>query len=152
MNDSSKGKTGKANPGTGGTAPRARSVSSQLKDDDQPVVGRIVRVGAIDHQGTPVRVAEATNPKQESYLSQNTVADTQRDDGSDEPLGRIGRSKAAILGTVFLVAGVLGVPLIIYSPVFSKAEKVFWSIVATLYSGTLLYILYRFVVWIFGRI
>ena len=71
---------------------------------------------------------------------------------ADEPLGKIGRSKLAILTTVFLVAGVLGVPLILYSPVFSKLEKIFWSVAAAIYSVVLLYILYAVIVWAQSRL
>lgn len=97
-----------------------------VSDEDQPIVGRIVTMG------------NEPNPNTSETI--------------DEPLGKIGRSKLAILTTVFLVAGVLGVPLIVYSPVFSKFEKVFWSAVAAAYSGTLFYILYAVIVWAQSRL
>lgn len=72
--------------------------------------------------------------------------------GSDEPLGKIGRSKPAILTTVFLVAGILGLPLIYYSPVFNQKEKALWTIVVLIYTAILFYILYRVAAWSYESI
>ncbi len=72
--------------------------------------------------------------------------------GSDEPLGKIGRSKPAILTTVFLVAGILGLPLIYYSPVFNQKEKALWTIIVLIYTAILFYILYRVAAWSYESI
>ena len=61
--------------------------------------------------------------------------------GSLDPLLE---SKAAILGVLFTVTGVLGLPLLWYSPRFSPRERWIWAVVVTLY--TLLLI--ALVVWV----
>lgn len=71
---------------------------------------------------------------------------------SDEPLGKIGRNKTAILTTVFLVAGILGLPLVYYSPVFSRKEKAFWTVIVLIYTYILFYILYRVAAWSYASI
>lgn len=72
--------------------------------------------------------------------------------GDDEPLGKIGRSKPAILTTVFLVAGILGLPLIYYSPVFNQKEKTLWTVIVLIYTAILFYILYRVAAWSYESI
>jgi hypothetical protein len=74
------------------------------------------------------------------------------DEASEEPLGRLGRSKLAILATVFLAAGILGLPLIFYSPRFSRPEKAFWTVIVLLYTVLVFYLLYLALVWVAGRV
>ena len=47
-------------------------------------------------------------------------------------------SRPLILGVLFGVTGVLGLPLLWYSPVFTRGEKVYWSVINTLYTLGLL--------------
>jgi hypothetical protein len=124
-------------------------------DDDEPVVGRIVNLAPAR---TPVTQSDSFDHRTAAPASSNTTgtesanAQANSPSSTDEPLGRIGRSKLAILATVFVAAGVLGVPLILYSPVFSKIEKAFWSTVAVLYSASLFYILFLVIMWAQSRI
>lgn len=137
------------------SAPKASSPKPQWMqpDDDQPIVGRVVAVGAGTSAGDHATSKQSASelPASELPATKNGETEEVNPANGGEPLGRIGRSKLAILTTVFVVAGVLGVPLILYSPVFSKIEKAFWSILATIYSGVLLYILYRVVLWFLAQ-
>jgi hypothetical protein len=63
------------------------------------------------------------------------------DNSSDEPLGSFGRHKIPILITIFVAAGILGLPLLLLSPVFSKTEKVIWTIIILLYTVLVFWIL-----------
>ena len=53
-------------------------------------------------------------------------------------------SKAAVLGVLFLVTGVLGLPLLWYSRRFAALERWFWAVVVTLYTSLLV----ALVVWV----
>jgi hypothetical protein len=128
--------------------PRAQqNDTARSGGDSQPVMARVVDVASGGHD--PGRTG---SPKMSAGGPQRQQPRGTGVDQQDEPLGRIGRSKWAILTTVFLVAGVLGVPLILFSPVFSKIEKVVWTTVAAVYSGGLLYILYLTIIWARDRI
>lgn len=49
-------------------------------------------------------------------------------------LQQVIRSRAIVLGILFLVTGFLGLPLLWASPAFSKSGKWFWSVVVTIYT------------------
>lgn len=147
----------RAGPSSKPPAPKPQWMTAE----DQPVVGRIVAVGKPHDDGVdsnaPSSSGAPSKPTAESLnapavRNHSVPGDLVYGDSADEPLGKIGRSKLAILTTVFLVAGVLGVPLILYSPVFSTFEKIFWSVAAAIYSATLLYILYVVIVWAQSRL
>jgi hypothetical protein len=70
----------------------------------------------------------------------------------EDPLGALGRSKLGILVMVFVAAGIMGLPLILYSRKFSRAEKVFWTVVVLLYTIFVFYLLYLFLIWLAGRL
>jgi hypothetical protein len=57
------------------------------------------------------------------------------------------RSRGAVLGTMFLVTGALGLPLLWYSPVFSKLEKLLWTLIVLIYTLTLLGITWAILLW-----
>ncbi len=56
-------------------------------------------------------------------------------------------SRAAILGTLFLITGAIGLPLLWYSPVFSQLEKWIWSAIALIYTAALIGVTWAVVVW-----
>ena len=62
------------------------------------------------------------------------------------------QSRAAVLATLFLVTGVLGVPLLWVNQKFSKGERIFWSIVVTIYTAILISIAYAIVMWSYRQI
>jgi hypothetical protein len=97
-------------------------------EGDQVYVGRVV--GVSPPEQSP---AESANEHSAEHSA------------NDEPLGRLGRSKLAILVTVFVAAGIIGLPLILMSPAFSKAEKIFWTAVVLCYTVLVFYILWLLV-------
>jgi len=56
-------------------------------------------------------------------------------------------SRTAVLGTLFLVTGAIGLPMVWYSPVFSKVEKWFWSFMAIAYTSALIGVTWAIVYW-----
>jgi hypothetical protein len=62
------------------------------------------------------------------------------------------QSRGVVLGTLFLVTGALGLPLLWYSPVFSQIEKWVWSIVVFCYTAALIGITWAIVVWCYRMI
>ena len=91
--------------------------------------------------------SEQSKPAEEPVVVGRIVG-PESEDVSDEPLGRLGRSKLAVLATIFVAAGILGLPLLYYSKAFSRAERVFWTIMTLLYTVLVFYILYRAILWI----
>lgn len=73
-------------------------------------------------------------------------------DSSHEPLGRFGRNKLGILLTLFFVAGILGLPLLLLSPVFSRPEKVFWTIAVLIYTAIIFSLFALFLVWAWNQV
>ena len=102
--------------------------------DEAPIEAKLVRSS---HEGA-------------RYVKDQDSSELPND--ADEPLGKIGRSKPAILTTVFLVAGILGLPLIYYSPVFNQKEKALWTTIVLIYTAILFYILYRVAAWSYESI
>ena len=49
-------------------------------------------------------------------------------------------SRSLIFGLLFGVTGVLGLPLLWYSPVFNRREKWLWSVVNVIYTAVLVLI------------
>ncbi|XZE53444.1 hypothetical protein SH139x_005186 [Planctomycetaceae bacterium SH139] len=114
------------------------STPSPNDDDDLPVMAQVVVEGP-------------TIGRQMGQQKRATIS-VAGDDADEDPLGRFGRSKVAILVTVFLVAGILGLPLIYVSRAFNRLEKVFWTVVVLLYTVALFYGLYLYVIWLFDRV
>lgn len=104
------------------------SLSDSSSSHDEPfVVARVI----------------APPPSESKHQAPATAPDTSPaiDDPSDEPLGSFGRHKIPILITIFVAAGILGLPLLLLSPAFSKTEKVIWTIVILLYTVLVFWIL-----------
>ena len=70
---------------------------------------------------------------------------------SDDPIHGLLQSRGAVLSFVFLVAGVVGLPLLWMNPNFSRAERIIWTIIVTLYSLVIL-ILAGGILWWFFRL
>ncbi len=62
---------------------------------------------------------------------------------------RLLQSRGAVLSFVFLVAGVVGLPLLWMNPNFSRGERVAWTVIVLLYSITLLILFGGMVWWIY---
>ncbi|MEM7477380.1 MAG: hypothetical protein AAF483_20540 [Planctomycetota bacterium] len=61
-------------------------------------------------------------------------------------------SRGLILLMLFGVTGFLGIPVLLMSPAFSKAEKAIWSLVITIYTCVLIGLTGWVVWWSIGRI
>ena len=59
-------------------------------------------------------------------------------------------NKLFVILMLFLVAGALGLPLLIRSPEFTPREKVVYSIVVTLYTAGVLLLFVLFMMWIWS--
>ncbi|MGV3485241.1 MAG: hypothetical protein ACO1RT_12550 [Planctomycetaceae bacterium] len=62
------------------------------------------------------------------------------------------QSRVAVLGTLFLVTGALGLPLLWYSSVFSRLEKGLWSLVAMCYTVALLGVTWAIIAWCYQSV
>jgi hypothetical protein len=62
------------------------------------------------------------------------------------------QSRQAVLAILFLMTGFLGIPLLWLNKKFSNAERIFWSIVVTLYTLVLIWLAYRIVMWSYHEI
>ncbi|MGB7344682.1 MAG: hypothetical protein WBD20_10735 [Pirellulaceae bacterium] len=61
------------------------------------------------------------------------------------------QSRFAVLSILFLITGAIGIPLLWVSPQFSRGEQVFWTIVVSLYTLSLLAIAGSVVWWLYSR-
>jgi ABC-type multidrug transport system permease subunit len=103
----------------------------QPEDQEQPFVGRIV---AQPQQATATQIhANGVNPYKPAKQEQSEPY---------EPLGAFGRHQLPILITIFVAAGILGLPLLFLSPAFSRKEKIFWTFMTLLYTVAIF--------WVFG--
>jgi len=62
------------------------------------------------------------------------------------------QSRTAVLGTLFLVTGALGLPILWYSPVFSRLEKLFWTLLAIIYTSALIGVTWAILYWCYRLI
>jgi hypothetical protein len=62
------------------------------------------------------------------------------------------QNKVAVLAVLFFVTGFLGLPLLWLSPRFSKVERWMWAILNTIYTCTLIWIVFKICVWSWTRI
>ncbi|TWT82771.1 hypothetical protein CA13_42340 [Planctomycetes bacterium CA13] len=64
----------------------------------------------------------------------------------------VAKSRGAVFAILFLVTGVLGIPLLWMNDKFSHAERIFWSIIVTLYTAALIYMAYAVCMWSYHQI
>jgi hypothetical protein len=62
------------------------------------------------------------------------------------------QNRGAVLAILFLVTGVLGLPLLWINRKFSNVERVLWSIIVTLYTVALVALVAAIVVWAYRRV
>ena len=79
------------------------------------------------------------------------LAEKQSDRGQDAHQSLL-QSRGAVLSFLFLVAGVLGIPLLWVNPNFSRGERVLWTIIVLLYSLTILILAGGMLWWIYRLI
>ncbi|MCC9642325.1 hypothetical protein LOC71_08565 [Rhodopirellula sp. JC740] len=89
-----------------------------------------------DHAGTCVAEASvATSPRHRCIVIQpGTVAPSYLDTDQDDDTGQWTNRPAATLAVLFFVTGAFGIPLLWRRPSFSLWQRIFWSLVVTLYT------------------
>lgn len=68
------------------------------------------------------------------------------------PPERLLQSRGAVLGFLFLIAGIVGLPLLWVNPNFSRRERVFWTVIMLLYSFILVVLFGGMLWWIYQLI
>ena len=61
-------------------------------------------------------------------------------------------SRKAVLSFVFLVAGILGLPLIWIHPSFTRGQRIFWTVIVLIYTCTLLALAGSLMWWIYRQV
>ena len=61
-------------------------------------------------------------------------------------------NRMAVFAMLFLVTGVLGIPLLWMNKNFSNSERIFWAIVVTIYTALLIFIAAAIVMWSWRQI
>lgn len=77
---------------------------------------------------------------------------TDSKDAKASNMGRIVGSRGLMFALLFGVTGFLGLPFLWLSPVFSKAEKIVWSVVVSIYTLILIGLCLWVCWWAFNRI
>lgn len=62
------------------------------------------------------------------------------------------QSRIAVIATLFLVTGFLGIPLLWMNKRFSHSERIAWSILVTVYTLILIWVAITIVMWSYRRI
>ena len=62
------------------------------------------------------------------------------------------QNRTAVLATLFLVTGALGLPLLWYSPVFSRFEKLLWTLMTLMYTSALIGVTWAIIYWCYQLI
>ena len=62
------------------------------------------------------------------------------------------QNKIAVLAVLFFVTGFLGLPLLWLSPLFSNAERWIWATINTIYTCTLVWIVFKICMWSWTQI
>jgi len=66
------------------------------------------------------------------------VSEIKKRGTATAPLDRILKSRRTIFVLLFFVTGLLGLPLLWKSPVFSRFEKIAWTAITTLYTSAMI--------------
>lgn len=84
----------------------------------------------------------------ESMNKESTVPERH----GESKWGRILASRRAVLSLLFLVMGVLAIPLLYWSPAFSAKEKWMFGLLASLHTGILAAIAFFSCAWAWSEI
>ena len=95
----------------------------------------------------------AANTAQPAIVARRVAAERSGGDRPPaEPLGRFGRNRVGILATLFLVSGIVGLPLLLLSPAFSRPEKGFWTVAIIIYTAVVFSLFGGFLLWVWNQI
>ena len=71
---------------------------------------------------------------------------------SGKPAEGVFQSRGAVFAMLFLVTGVLGIPLLWVNRNFSQTERIIWSIIVTIYTAALVLVAAMIVLWSYRQI
>lgn len=95
--------------------------------------------------------ASTSDTRSSAGLSNDAPAIPPLQIGQSRSLGSVWQntlqSRTAVLATLFLVTGAIGLPLLWYSPVFSRFEKFLWSLMTVMYTSALIGVTWAIVYW-----
>ena len=100
-----------------------------------------------DHVESPIDSQLSAPP-----TSHQSASNADPGDPSAGSASEMVQSRAAVLAILFLVTGALGIPQLWMNQSFSTLERVFWSIVITIYTIALIVIAWMIVVWSYRQI
>ena len=98
----------------------------------------------------PSSQSPVNEPMHPPLPENQSAADLSSQDQVNRP--SLLQSRGAVLSFVFLVAGVVGLPLLWMNPNFSRAERVLWTVLVVLYSITILILAGGILWWIYQLI
>ena len=109
-----------------------------------------------DNSSSPIE-AKLVNPPVTETDSASPAVGLPPDPGEEANKGRVGtdkliQNKLLVLSCLFLVTGFLGLPLLWMNRGFSGAERIFWSVIVTIYTLILIAIVGIVLVWVYRQI
>ncbi len=94
----------------------------------------------------------------QAKLAAPPPADLSDNDSDDSSLelknathGKL-NSRFAVLCILFLVTGAIGIPLLWVNPNFSRTEQVFWTLIVSLYTLSLLAVFGGVIWWVYRQL
>ncbi len=87
-----------------------------------------------------------------SYDDESSGSKAVPDGSTATPFSDLIQSRAAVLTILFLATGALGIPLLWANNKFSNGERIFWTIVVTIYTILLLAAFCWIMMWSYRRI
>lgn len=120
-------------------------------DSPQRPVGTVIAWGRVG-PATDGRLAIGSqDTERSSHSSCEHESSFDSNSGSQPTPGPLFQSRPMVLATLFLVTGVLGVPLLWRSPCFGTIEKWVWTVVVAIYTAVLLAGVVWLLSWSLGR-
>lgn len=99
---------------------------------------------------SPIDAQLAAPPVSYEEESSSSVADPDR--STSTPFADLIQSRRAVLAILFLATGALGIPLLWANTKFSNGERIFWTILVTIYTILLLAAFCWIMMWSYRRI
>ncbi|MFG0263224.1 MAG: hypothetical protein ACF788_12600, partial [Novipirellula sp. JB048] len=108
-----------------------------------------------DQSPIEAKLSEAPSAARPSAACPSAARPSAADEtgaATSPPPSRLLESRGAVLATLFLVTGALGLPLLWMNKAFSNVERVFWAITVSLYTALLIYVVWRVCAWSYHQI
>ena len=87
-----------------------------------------------------------------SYDGESSSGNDVADGSISTPFSDLIQSRGAVLTVLFLATGALGIPLLWANKKFSNGQRIFWTIVVTIYTVLLLAAFCWIMMWSYRRI